>query len=140
MCHITKNNVISQYNTNFFFCNNLYTNRFGFLIQIQRFYFHKKQAKTNKDILQILNIVENHCIRKCHVTVNVRQYYHINRSEKPPRKPTPVNAGGGFHGYGYGLAWDTPGLPVLFPTSTQPQFDQSWGTSWGSMFERIFYS
>ena len=25
-------------------------------------------------------------------------------------------------------------------TPTQPQFDQSWGTSWGSMFERIFYS
>ena len=66
-----------------FFCNNLYTNRFGFSIQMQRLYFHKKWAKNNKDILQILDIVENYCIRKCHVTVNVRQYYHINRSEKP---------------------------------------------------------
>ena len=32
-----------------------------------------------------------------------------------PRKPVPVATGMGFRGYGSGLAWDTPGLPVIFP-------------------------
>jgi hypothetical protein len=34
-----------------------------------------------------------------------------------PQKPAPVYTGAGFAGYGYGLAWRTPGLPVLFPTT-----------------------
>jgi len=32
-------------------------------------------------------------------------------------KPIPVCTGMGFHGYGYGFLWNTPGLPVQFPTS-----------------------
>ena len=32
-----------------------------------------------------------------------------------PPKPVPVDAGTGFGGYGCGLPWKTPGLPVTFP-------------------------
>ena len=106
-----------------FFCNNLYTNRFRFSIQMQRFYFHKKRAKTNKDILQILNIVENQCIRKCHVTVNVRQYYHINRSEKPVthtrENPHPWMWVGVSTGTGTG--W--PGIPQGYQCYSLPQLN-----------------
>ena len=32
------------------------------------------------------------------------------------QKPVPVTTGTGFYGYGYGFLWDTPGLPVTFPS------------------------
>ena len=110
-----------------FFCNNLYTNRFGFSIQMQRFYFHKKRAKTNKDNLQILDIVENQCIRKCHVTVNVRQYYHINRSEKPVTRTAKTHTrerGWGFPRVrvqvGLGYPRVTHAIPYWAATSVVP--------------------
>ena len=31
-------------------------------------------------------------------------------------KPIPVHMGMGFHRYGYGFLWNTPRLPVQFPT------------------------
>ena len=39
-----------------FFCNNLYTNRFGFSFRMQRFYFHEERVKFNKDMIQLLDI------------------------------------------------------------------------------------
>ena len=45
----------------------LYTIQYRFSMQMQQFYFHEEQTRTNNDILHLLDIVENHCIWKCHM-------------------------------------------------------------------------
>ena len=64
----TKNNFISLYNI-FFFCNNLYTIRFGFSFRMQQFYFHEERVKINKVMIQLFDI---DYFRKCHVTLHMR--------------------------------------------------------------------
>ena len=51
------------------FCNNLYTNQFGFSFRVQQFYFREEQVKINKDMIQLLDI---DYFWKCHVTLNMR--------------------------------------------------------------------
>ena len=94
-----------------FFCNNLYTYQFGFSIQMQQFYFHENY----KDILQLLDIVENHCIWKCHVTVNVQQYYYNNRNEKCMTRTheNPHLCSRVWVSAGMGMGW--PGRPQGYP-------------------------
>jgi hypothetical protein len=37
-----------------------------------------------------------------------------------------LHTGTGFCGYGYGLPWDTPGLPVIIPTSKHKIYHHSY--------------
>jgi hypothetical protein len=85
-------------------CDKLYTNRFGFLIQIQRFYFYGKRVNTDEDILQILKIFENRRIWK--VTwrkVTVLWVQHLKFEIWP--------AGFGFPRVRVRVAQKKPGIP-----------------------------
>jgi hypothetical protein len=46
-----------------------------------------------------------------------------------PSKPVPMAWGTGLLGLGYGLAWETPGLPVSFPTPDILTVFLSWSVS-----------
>ena len=55
-------------------------------------------------------------------TVRTRETCETTRKQpaktmKPLTRPYPQDVGYGFQGYGYRLAWDTPGLPMVFPSS-----------------------
>jgi hypothetical protein len=98
-------------------------------MRTQRCYFHEKRAKTDKGILQLLNMVEKSRIWKGHVTVMCalqQSKFEVKNPYPYPLKPAPVSAGTGFRGYGYGLPWNTPGLPVLFPNCAMPALTGLW--------------
>jgi len=67
-------------------------------------------------------MVEKSRIWKGHVTVMCalqQSKFEVKNPYPYPLKPAPVSAGTGFRGYGYGLPWNTPGLPVLFPNDKE---------------------
>ena len=47
-----------------------------------------------------------------------------------PGKPLPSKPRVGFEGYRYGLAWDTPGLPMVLPTLHSYSDFFSWCSFW----------
>jgi hypothetical protein len=78
---------------------------------MQRFYFHGKRAKTDSDILQLLDTVETRHIWKHHVTVKCATTTEVKTRNPTRKNPYPHSRVRVFAGRGPG--W--PGVPQGYP-------------------------
>ena len=70
------------------------------------------------EVVELISLLTCCVHKSCDLKRETRTTRENRETHDPnPRKPT----GTGFRGLGSGLAWDTPGLPVLFPSPTQPR-------------------